>query len=184
MCIRDSRYFGDREGLRLAVSERVTAHMERRLLEVADEPVSEPEALRRMVEVYLTVAATSPEVYAFAVAPSPAAAEAPVLGPFLERVYAMLESGLARGMAARGHAPAPADPLALWPRAAVGLVRAAAETWLRTPAAGRIPVEAMARAIADWLLTGLIGAAPGAALEPAAADAVRARPHSRTGASS
>ena len=74
------RYFGDREGLRLAVSERVTAHMERRLLEVADEPVSEPEALRRMVEVYLTVAATSPEVYAFAVAPSPAAAEAPVLG--------------------------------------------------------------------------------------------------------
>jgi len=178
------RYFGDREGLRLAVSERVTAHMERRLLEVADEPVSEPEALRRMVEVYLTVAATSPEVYAFAVAPSPAAAEAPVLGPFLERVYAMLESGLARGMAARGHAPAPADPLALWPRAAVGLVRAAAETWLRTPAAGRIPVEAMARAIADWLLTGLIGAAPGAALEPAAADADRARPHSRTGASS
>ena len=101
-----------------------------------------------------------------------------------DSVYAMLESGLARGMAARGHAPAPADPLALWPRAAVGLVRAAAETWLRTPAAGRIPVEAMARAIADWLLTGLIGAAPGAALEPAAADAVRARPHSRTGASS
>ena len=45
------RYFGDREGLRLAVSERVTAHMERRLLEVAHEPVSEPEALRRMVEV-------------------------------------------------------------------------------------------------------------------------------------
>ena len=31
------RYFGDREGLRLAVSERVTAHMERRLLEVADD---------------------------------------------------------------------------------------------------------------------------------------------------
>ncbi|MCZ6938094.1 TetR/AcrR family transcriptional regulator, partial [Micrococcus luteus] len=116
------RYFGDREGLRLAVSERVTAHMERRLLEVADEPVSEPEALRRMVEVYLTVAATSPEVYAFAVAPSPATAEAPVLGPFLDRVYAVLESGLVRGMAARGHAPAPADPLALWPRAAVGLV--------------------------------------------------------------
>ncbi|MFL0424729.1 TetR/AcrR family transcriptional regulator, partial [Micrococcus luteus] len=74
--------------------------------------------------------------------------------------------------------------LALWPRAAVGLVRAAAETWLRTPAAGRIPVEAMARAIADWLLTGLIGAAPGASLDPAAADADRARPHSRTGASS
>ena len=44
--------------------------------------------------------------------------------------------------------------------------------------------EAMARAIADWLLTGLIGAAPGASLEPAAADADRARPHSRTGASS
>ena len=55
------RYFGDREGLRLAVSERVTAHMERRLLEVADEPVSEPEALRRMVEVYLTVAAAAPQ---------------------------------------------------------------------------------------------------------------------------
>ena len=33
-------------------------------------------------------------------------------------------------------------------------------------------------------LTGLIGAAPGAPLDPAAADADRARPHSRTGASS
>ena len=44
--------------------------------------------------------------------------------------------------------------------------------------------EAMARAIADWLLTGLLGAAPGASLDPAAADADRARPHSRTGASS
>ena len=44
--------------------------------------------------------------------------------------------------------------------------------------------EVVARAIADWLLTGLIGAAPGASLEPAAADADRARPHSRTGASS
>ena len=83
--------------------------------------------------------------------------------------------------------------IAFWKRVAGGFVLGAlagwllgpaAETWLRTPAAGRIPVEAMARAIADWLLTGLIGAAPGAALEPAAADAVRARPHSRTGASS
>ncbi|MBN6828065.1 TetR/AcrR family transcriptional regulator, partial [Micrococcus luteus] len=43
---------------------------------------------------------------------------------------------------------------------------------------------AMARAIADWLLTGLLGAAPGASLDPAAADADRVRPHSRTGASS
>lgn len=65
------RYFGDREGLRLAVAERVTAHMERRLLEAVDGPSSGADALHRMVEVYLTVAATSPQVYAFAVAPRP-----------------------------------------------------------------------------------------------------------------
>ena len=184
------RYFGDREGLRQAVAERVTAHMERRLLEAADGPASGADALHRMVEVYLTVAATSPEVYAFAVAPGPAApdAPAPALGPFLERVYGLLESGLARGLAARGRAPEAADPLALWPRAAVGMVRAAAETWLRTPPAARIPAEAMARAIASWLLAGVQSAAPLPPVhpddQPAPGPAGRARPHPETGASS
>lgn len=180
------RYFGDREGLRLAVAERVTAHMERRLLEVADVPASGEHALHRMVEVYLTVAATSPEVYAFTVAPNPSTAEssAPVLGPFLERVYAVLESGLARGLAARGRVPTPADPLALWPRAAVGMVRAAAETWLQTPEEGRIPATAMADAITGWLLGGLHGAAPDPDRHAAPAPAGPAQENPETGASS
>ncbi|MCK6090327.1 TetR/AcrR family transcriptional regulator [Micrococcus endophyticus] len=174
------RYFGDREGLRLAVAERVTAHMERRLLEAVDGPSSGADALHRMVEVYLTVAATSPQVYAFAVAPAPAApdapAPAPVLGPFLERVYGVLESGLVRDLAARGRTPDPGDPLALWPRAAVGLVRAAAETWLRTEPPERIEAATMARAIAGWLLTGVASSVPDSP-DPA-------RSHPKTGASS
>lgn len=160
------RYFGDRAGLRLAVAQRVTAHMERRLLEAAETADDGPATLHRMVEVYLSVAATSPHVYAFAVSAPQSAADqgadesGPVLASFFERVYALLEIGMARHLDVRG-TPVPLDsPVHLWPRAAVGLVRAAAETWLQTPETERPDAAVLAESITGWLLRGVLGTSP------------------------
>ena len=151
------RYFGDRAGLQVAVAERVTAHMERRLLEAADDRADAAATLHRMVEVYLSVAATSPHVYAFAVsAPESGDATVGVLDAFFDRVHALLAEGLAQHLGADG-APNARSPLGLWPRAAVGLVRATAETWLRAPADARADAADLAASITGWLLHGLLG---------------------------
>lgn len=152
------RYFGDRAGLRVAVAERVTAHMERRLLEAAVDHSDAAATLHRMVEVYLSVAATSPNVYAFAVsAPDSSGAAAGVLDAFFDRVHALLAEGLAQHLGADGVPPV-GSPLGLWPRAAVGLVRATAETWLRSPEDARPDAAELAASITGWLLHGLLGA--------------------------
>lgn len=149
------RYFGDRAGLRRAVAERVTAAMERRLREAADDSPDGPSALHRMVEVCLTVAATSPAVYAFAVTEGEADDDGhPVLGPFFERITALLADGLHRAVPAADLAPG--TPLALWPRAAVGMVRAAVEVWLALPEDQRPATEATAQALSGWLIRGLL----------------------------
>lgn len=153
------RYFGDRAGLRHAVAERVTAHMERRLLEAAEDGGGGPTALHRMVEVCLTVAAGSANVYAFAVAEEDPTGPGTVLTPFFERVAHVLEEGLLRDLAARGRDLTPGSPLTLWPRAAVGMVRAALEAWLAIPEQARPDPSATARGIAGWLLHGVLDAA-------------------------
>lgn len=153
------RYFGDRAGLRRAVAERVTERVEQRLREAADASPDGPSALHRMVAECLAVAASSPAVYAFAITQAEQdEGGAPVLGPFFERVSRVLADGLARALP---HADVgPSSPLSLWPRGAVGLVRAAVEAWLASPADERPDLDQTADAVTRWLLNGLLTSAP------------------------
>lgn len=153
------RYFGDRAGLRRAVAERVTEHVEQRLREAADTSPDGASALHRMVAECLAVAASSPAVYAFAITESEQdAGGAPVLGPFFERVSRVLADGLARALPDADASPS--SPLSLWPRGAVGLVRAAVEAWLGAPADARPDLDETADAVTRWLLHGLMTSAP------------------------
>lgn len=148
------RYFGDRAGLRRAVAERVTERVEQRLREAADSSPDGPSALHRMVAECLAVASSSPAVYAFAITEAePDADGAPVLGPFFERVSHVLADGLARALPGEGLWPA--SPLSLWPRGAVGMVRAVVEAWLAVPADDRPGRDETADAVTRWLLDGL-----------------------------
>ncbi|MGC5048264.1 TetR/AcrR family transcriptional regulator [Micrococcus porci] len=151
------RYFGDRAGLRQAVAERVTASMERRLREAAVHAPDGVSALHRMVAECLSVAASSPAVYAFAVTQD---GTGPDLDPFFERIAALLAEGLARTLPAADAGPG--TTLVLWPRVAVGTVRAAVEAWLATEESVRPDPVRTAHDVAGWLLAGLHSADPSA----------------------
>lgn len=156
------RYFGDKAGLQEAVSQEAIALMERRLLEAVEASEDPRLALRAMVETYLRMADSSPHVYAFSVQ-SPQGGEDPSdehgLHGFFERMHEALEERLRTHLASEGPAsPAADDPLLLWPTAALGLVRAAGESWLSASgSAHRATAEETAAQITGWLLHGLAG---------------------------
>ncbi|XNZ01141.1 TetR/AcrR family transcriptional regulator [Micrococcus luteus] len=157
------RYFGDKAGLQTAVSQEAIALMERRLLEAVDTSDDPPRALHAMVETYLRMADSSPHVYAFSVQ-SPAGAEDSagehaILHGFFERMHVALEERLRAQLASGGiEPPAAGHPLLLWPIAALGMVRAAGETWLSSSGEPhRATAEQTAAQITRWLLNGLSG---------------------------
>ncbi|MFT4470726.1 TetR/AcrR family transcriptional regulator [Arthrobacter sulfonylureivorans] len=180
------RYFGDKAGLQQAMGEVVVGRMQARLQEAAASATTPQEGLTAMVSVYLQMAESSPHVYAFVTrdapfdpsvpqplhgepAPPAAAPEtgsSAVLHDFFANVTAMIEAPL------RGHLSASADSAAelaaasYWPRAAIGMVRAAGERWLAAPDDGSKPSrELMTTMLTQWLLRGV---APGRT-EPTAA---------------
>lgn len=156
------RYFGDKAGLQEAVSQEAIALMERRLLEAVGTSEDPRLALRAMVETYLRMADSSPHVYAFSVQSPTGAEDAAAehtLHGFFERMHEALEERLRVHLAGTGHDdPSAADPLLLWPTAAIGLVKAAGEAWLTTSgSADRATAAQTALQITGWLLTGLSG---------------------------
>ncbi|QCU79391.1 TetR/AcrR family transcriptional regulator [Citricoccus sp. SGAir0253] len=176
------RYFGDKNGLQAAVGERAIGFMERELLAAAATSDHALEGLHAMVSIYLTLAESSPNVYAFSTRLPPEAAEAgggaapggqpAAMAGFFERIAAVMDVHFRDYLRQQGREPSPTSPTWYWPRAAIGMVRSAGETWLATPAAERPPADRLARTLTAWLTTGLAGTypapSPPAAAEPAA----------------
>jgi AcrR family transcriptional regulator len=171
------RYFGDKAGLQQAMGEVVIGRMQARLQEAAASATTPQEGLHAMVSVYLQMAESSPHVYAFVTRDGPFVPSVPqqlrgepappadaaqetgssaVLHDFFANVTAMIEAPL------RGHLSASADSAlelaaaSYWPRAAIGMVRAAGERWLAAPDDGTKPSrELMTSLLTQWLLRGV-----------------------------
>jgi AcrR family transcriptional regulator len=180
------RYFGDKAGLQQAMGEVVIGRMQARLQEAAASATTPQEGLTAMVSVYLQMAESSPHVYAFVTRDGPFDPSVPqqlhgepadavpetgssaVLHDFFANVTAMIEAPLRGHLSASGSA-AELAAASYWPRAAIGMVRAAGERWLAAPDDGTKPSpELMTSLLTQWLLHGVAPsrADPGAASGP------------------
>lgn len=158
------RYFGDKAGLQRAMGDEVVSRMQEQLIEAARNAATPREGLRAMVSAYLQMAESSPNVYVFVTQPAPESGSAlegsPTLSSFFDAISAMLASPMVDYLAEQPATTIP-QPLALWPRAAIGMVRAAGEQWLSIPPGPHRPSEAdLADSITTWLFDGIAAAVP------------------------
>ncbi|WP_323961863.1 TetR family transcriptional regulator [Arthrobacter sp. JZ12] len=159
------RYFGDKAGLQQAMGEEVVARMQEQLLAAARQARSPRDGLRAMVAAYLHMAASSPNVYMFvtqaaADTGTPALDTSGTLSSFFDAISAMLASPMKAFLAEDSGAGMPPS-LALWPRSAIGMVRAAGEQWLALPEGPQRPTEEdLAEAITGWLFDGIALSVP------------------------
>lgn len=163
------RYFGDKEGLRRAMGEIVVGQMRSKVVEAARTATTEQAGLRAMVRAYLHMAQTSPNVY-FYVTGTPGdpytATGTATAGEPMDDFFAELTQMMTERMKAylreRTADEEATIVLSLWPGAAIGMVRAAGESWLRTPASPAKPTEEeLTRKITGWLVFGIAGGSTG-----------------------
>ncbi|GAB3540811.1 TetR/AcrR family transcriptional regulator [Arthrobacter tecti] len=160
------RYFGDKAGLQRAMGEVVVSQMQEQLFDAARKATTPREGLHAMVSAYLQMAGTSPNVYVFVTQPNqegvtPSLEGSAALSSFFDAVSAMLARPLDEYLGHSVTDSAKTRTLTLWPRAAIGMVRAAGEQWLSTPDGEHRPTEAdLADAITGWLLDGIPTSVP------------------------
>ena len=145
------RYFSDKEGLRQALSNQVISEFHDRVVSAGLAGHDELDSLHAMVSAYLEFAQSSPSIYAF-VTTGPSTA----LNDFFTEITTLMTERLQALYAPEaGTAPA----IALWPTAALGMVRAAGESWLAQPEAGRPALDALASQLTGWLAYGISASA-------------------------
>ena len=148
------RYFGDKEGLRQALSANVINDFRERVIAAALAKDQELSSMHAMVTAYLELAANSPNLYYF-VTSAPRSADdmsAGALNDFFDEASGMISDRLLKLYDQKATAAA----LSYWPRAALGMVRAAGEQWLREPDSDSKPsIETMARELTNWLAYGI-----------------------------
>lgn len=167
------RYFGDKEGLRQALSEVIIGDFHAKVLAAGLAQEAELGALHAMVTAYLQLAESSPNLYFFVTAQSTDVLTAPneqapgstgVLNAFFEEITRIMTERVADYYAKHSPDPGPSgSPVALWPRAALGMVRSAGELWLRQPRDEHRPtLEELADALCTWLTHGIASPHTGA----------------------
>ncbi|WP_313814573.1 TetR/AcrR family transcriptional regulator [Glutamicibacter sp.] len=159
------RYFGDKDGLRQALGAMVINDFRRRVISAGLAKDDEASALHAMVTAYLELAANSPNLYFFVTATPPEAVlngtagakftedeSAGALNDFFEEVTGLISERITRLYASNASSAA----INLWPRAALGMVRAAGEQWLRQPPSEQKPsLEELAEELTGWLAYGI-----------------------------
>ncbi|WP_309079879.1 TetR/AcrR family transcriptional regulator [Zhihengliuella sp.] len=158
------RYFGDKSGLRRDLGAVVVQQMRAAVVGAAKAAPTEEEGLRRMVGAYLELAESSPNVYFFvtAVDHDPLAgaqdgAEEP-LDTFFRDVTALVAESLTHYLLRDpGTSGEEASRRAqFWPQAAIGMVRAAGEAWLRETESPTRPSHGeMTEILTGWLVHGI-----------------------------
>lgn len=165
------RYFGDKSGLRQAVGTVVIRQMQDTIA-AARQGATEPrEGVTAMVQAYLHMAQTSPNVYFFVTIPTDGdLSPSGELSGFFDSVTTMITEPM------RDLMGDPDSPLlGYWPTAAIGLVRTTGELWLQTPdVPGKPDSNAMAEQISTWLFDG-VGQLVSPASPPRSATAAEGR---------
>ncbi|PQZ93970.1 TetR family transcriptional regulator [Arthrobacter sp. MYb227] len=168
------RYFGDKDGLRHAVGEYVIGKFRAGVITAGRNSTEPSDALHAMMLAYLKMAANSPNVYFFVTASpatdvltDPAGAGGRVregaLNDFFEELTSMMRDRM-HDYIGIGPGGSASPALELWPRASIGMVRAAGELWLRAPDDEQRPsIEDLAQSITEWLTHGVAHQASGKA---------------------
>lgn len=153
------RYFGDKTALQVAVGEAVVAQMHAALDEAVRAAENPREGLRSMIEVYLEMVESSPNVYHFVTRPVTEDASAP-LGHFLDAVASLIARPFARVMTTGAARDALGDTLVdVWAAGAVGFVRGAGEWWLSHRDDADAPTrDALTERVTAWLWAGPVSA--------------------------
>jgi AcrR family transcriptional regulator len=148
------RHFADRSDLYVAVCARVAGQLTRRLRSAMGSSTDPRSMVIAAVDTYLAFLETDPEVYRFVV--SHALADRPVGEDPVSSLSSLIGDEAARLVAdtltAAGRDPAPAAP---WGHGVIGLVRAAADWWVR--ADRPIPRAELAAQLTDLAWAGLAG---------------------------
>lgn len=146
------RYFGDKAGLQKAVGAVVIAQMQASIVAAGQTARTPREGLVSMVNAYLHMAQTSPNVYMFVTQPGESGAQTiGELTDFFEAVTTMISEPLHELLGEKN-----LPLLSYWPTAAIGLIRSAGELWLTTPPSSSRPEShAMAEQISAWLFDGI-----------------------------
>ncbi|MGY1723865.1 TetR family transcriptional regulator [Blastococcus sp. SYSU DS0533] len=147
------RHFADRSDLHVAVCTRVAEQLVPTLRAAMDSSDQPRDMLGAAVEAYLAFLEADPELYRFVVhtPPGPSDADDPITG-LSDLVGEQAAAVLAAALDRAGRDPVAAAP---WGHAVVGLVRAAADWWLR---AGRpMPRRELAAHLTDLAWAGLSG---------------------------
>ena len=147
------RHFTDRTQLHLAVCTRVAGQLTRKLRESVGGSTDPRQMVAAAVDTYLAFLEADPEVYRFVVSHSPAGAGGtdPIssLSDLVgDEVGALVAAALARA----GQDTAAAAP---WGHGVIGLVRAAADWWVR--ADRPVPRAQLAAQLTDLAWAGLRG---------------------------
>jgi AcrR family transcriptional regulator len=161
------RYFTDKTGLQVAVGQAVLSRMRDALEEAAARAGGPRERISAMVGVYLEMVDASPHVYAFVTRPEATAGQ--VRG-FVAEVSDLVTEAVLPAL--RGEEPDRGAQVTestlvaarLWAAGVVGLVRGAVDLWLgdgpvdaEAPDVGRVPRQALAIHLSDWLWDGAVG---------------------------
>ena len=141
------RYFADKTALQVEVAGLVVREIEAALAGALAAQPTPREGLRAMVDVYLGMVESSPNVYAFVTRDGS-------VEHFLGSVTELVAGPFARELA--DETAADAATAAAWAAGAVGFVRGAGEWWLTHP--GERPGrEALAGQVTSWLWAGPVG---------------------------
>lgn len=145
------RYFTDKAGLQGAVGAAVVSRIHTALLAAAGAAPTPRAALAAMVDQYLQMLESSPNVYLFVTRVAEESAGAPVRH-FLPAVAALV----ARPFAAE--ITGDEREIEAWSTGAVGFVRGVGEWWIGLETAERPDRAAVTERITGWLWTGPVSA--------------------------
>ena len=146
------RHFADRSQLHVAVCSRVAEQLTRKLREAMGSSAEPRQMVAAAVDTYLAFLEADPELYRFVVTHSPASGEGDPISSLSDLVGEEV-GGLVAGFLTRaGQDNAAAAP---WGHGVIGLVRAAADWWLR--ADRPVPRPQLAAQLTDLAWVGLSG---------------------------
>jgi AcrR family transcriptional regulator len=156
------RHFADRSELYVAVCARVAEQLTRKLREAMGSSAEPRQMVAAAVETYLAFLEADPELYRFVVTHSPAGDDgSDPIRSLSDLVGDEVGRLVADFLARAGHDTAAAAP---WGHGVIGLVRAAADWWLR--ADRPIPRAQLATHLTDLAWAGLSGVVPPAPRTP------------------
>ena len=147
------RHFADRSELYVAVCARVAEQLTRKLREAMGSSSDPRQMVAAAVDTYLAFLEADPEVYRFVVSHSAAGTDGRDPINSLSDLVGDEVGGLVAGFL--GRAGQDTAPAAAWGHGVIGLVRAAADWWLR--ADRPIPRAQLATQLTDLAWSGLSG---------------------------